>query len=67
MEAIRKATIRLPLIALYNSPKSTFLNTYSSKIGPTTEINIIKTGICLAIAINRSVLGLCCCCPKTSV
>ena len=42
IEAIRKLTTRLALIALYNSPKKTFLKTNSSKIGPTIEIKIIK-------------------------
>eukprot|EP00792_Barthelona_sp_PAP020_P012664 TRINITY_DN7428_c0_g1_i1.p2 TRINITY_DN7428_c0_g1~~TRINITY_DN7428_c0_g1_i1.p2 ORF type:complete len:57 (+),score=0.51 TRINITY_DN7428_c0_g1_i1:61-231(+) len=55
---MRKLTTRGPLIALYISPKNTFLKTNSSNIGPTIEIKIMNTGICFAITIKRSVFGL---------
>ncbi len=61
--AIINATIRLPLIALNNSPKITFLNTYSSNKGPIIDTKKINIGIFRAIIIIFSVLGLTCCPP----
>ena len=65
--AIRKLTTLFPLIKLYISPNITFLNTNSSRMGPTVDIKIINKGISCATFINLAVLGLLFGAPNTYI